>query len=41
MMGKITLRVDISFSYRENSRMMHSRECENNDLEDAALRLQG
>lgn len=35
MMGKKTmLSVDISFSYPENSRMMPSRKCANNDLED-------
>lgn len=39
MMGKkTTLRVDISFSFPENSRMMFSRECANNDLEDDSIK---
>lgn len=39
MMGKkTTLRVDISFSLPENSRMMLSRECANNDLEDDSIK---
>lgn len=35
---KTTLRMGISFSFPENSRMMLSRECANNDLEDDSIK---